>query len=498
MKLGTKKAEPKPEMSRSGLVARNVLTTLAAPILSWGMSFGVMVMITRAVGASGLGALTLAGSFAGVFGIGMALGTSTVLTRDIARDTGRTAELTLAALVLRVPLGLACIGLGWGAARILGYSPALCLLIVAALAALLVGMLNDALASALRGLQEVPRQNAAALADKAVLSALSVALVLRHAPLWALAGAGGISGLFALGINASAFKPYWKNVPWPSQAALVALARQGLPFLTTAVFIAVYGNCDAVLLKQLCSLDAIGWYGLAKRLGGTTLFLPVALTGAMLPALSRAFHDDRAAFEGAVQRMFNFIVICAVPFAAVLVMAPGRIIALVTHDMAGFAPAAPVLMILGAAIILWFLSQAAATALIACDQHAALSRITAISAIVCVPVTGTLIFATQRLLHNGAIGAMLGDALIEGYMVAAYLRALPPGFVTGRSFGTLGRAAAAALPLVGLFYFVHSQRDLPLLVPGLLLYIPLCWLLRCLHPRDIQMMRQILKGRVSA
>jgi|GEM_PF-99186 len=483
---------------RSARVARNVVTTLATQLLSWAMSFGVMIVVTRYVGASGLGTLTLAASFAGVFGIGMTLGTSTVLTRDIARDTSRTAELTLAALMLRVPLGLTCVGLGWGMARAFGYSPSLCLLIGVALAALLVALLNDALAAALRGLQEVPRQNAAALADKAILSVLSVVLVSRHAPLWMLAGAPGVSALAALVINASAFKPYWKHVPWPGRPQIASLARQGLPFLTMAVFIAVYGNCDAVLMKQFSSLDAIGWYGLAKRLGGTTLFIPVALTGALLPALSRAYGEDRTAFDGAVQRMFNFVIICAVPFAAVLVMAPGRIIALVTSNMTGFAPAAPVLMILGAAIVLWFMSQAAATALIASDRHAALSRITAVSALICVPVTGTLIFLTQRTLHNGAVGAIAGDALIEGYMVAAYLRALPPGFVSRASFGTLGRAAAAALPLVGLFYFVHGRSDLLLLVPGLLLYIPLCWLLRCLHPQDVQMMRQIVKGRIGA
>ena len=92
----------------------------------------------------------------------------------------------------------------------------------------------------------------------------------------------------------------------------------------------------------------------------------------------------------------------------------------------------------------------------------------------------------------------MGDALIEGYMVAAYLRALPPGFVSRASFGTLGRAAAAALPLVGLFYFVHGRSDLLLVLPGLLLYVPLCWLLRCLHPRDVQMVHQILRIRPGA
>ncbi len=485
-------------LSRSRLVARNVLVTLASQLLSWSMSFGLTVYLTRYIGAHGLGLLTFAGSFAGVFAIAMALGTSTVLTRDIARDTSRTAELTLAALAMRLPIGLLSIGVGWAIARALGYPSSVCVLLLVALAAMLAGMLNEALSAALRGLQEIPRQNAAALADKAVMAALTFFLILRHAPLWMIAGAGGVSAFVALLINASAFQPYWKAAQRPSWATIRALTRQGMPFLTTAVFVAVYSNCDALLMSKLSSFDAIGWYGLAKRLGGTTLFIPVALTGAMLPALSRVYGEDRRAFEGAVRRMFNFVLICAVPFAAVLIMAPGQIIALVTGHKTGFGPSVPVLMILGATIILWFFSQAAGTALIACDRQAALSRITAVSALICVPVCGALIFVTHHALHNGAVGAILGDSLIESYMVVAYVRALPPGLFDWKSLATLGRAAAAALPLVGLFYFVHDRSSLLLLVPGLLLYVPLCLVLRCLHPQDAQMVRQMWKGRTGA
>ena len=486
-----------PPLSRSRLVARNVLATLVSQLLSWSMSFGLTVYLTRYLGAGGLGALTLAGSIAGVFGIGTALGTSIVLTRDIARDTARTAELTLAALAMRLPLGLLAVGAGWLAAGALGYAPSLRLLVVVAVAAMLAGMLNEALSASLRGLQEIPRQNAAAIADKAVLCVLTFALIRYHAPLWAFAGVGGVSALVALLINASAFRAYWKGAAWPSWATIRSLARQGMPFLTTAVFVAVYGNCDAVLMSKLSNFEAIGWYGLAKRLAGTTLFLPVALTSAMLPALSRVYQEDRLAFEGAVRRMFNFVLICAVPFAAVLVMAPGQIIGLVTKNAPGFAPSVPVLMIVGATIILWFFSQAVGTALIACDRQTALSRITAVSALICVPITGTLIFVTHNTLHNGAIGAVLGDALIEAYMVTAYVRALPPGFFDWKNLATLGRAVAAALPLVGLFYFVHDRNSLLLLVPGLLLYVPLCLLLRCLHPQDAQMVRQLWKGRTG-
>ena len=485
-------------MSRSHLVARNVLVTLGTQLLSWGLSFLVTLYLPRYVGSSGLGILTLALSFAGIFGIGIGLGTSTVLTRDIAREPERAGELTLAALALRLPLGLVAVSLAWSTARALGYTPALSLVILIAVLAMLAALLNEALGAALSGLQEIPRRSLASLMDKLVASGLTILLVVRHAPLWMLAAVGGVSACVAFGINASAFRPYWKTTRAPSRETLRHLARQGMPFLTTAVFVAIYGNCDALLMSRFSSLDAIGWYGLAKRLGGTTLFLPVALCGAMLPALARVHREDLPAFEGAVRRMFNFVVICAVPFAAVLALAPGQIIALVTHGGVSFRPASPVLMILGAAIILWFISQAASTALIASDRQGALSRITAVSALLCVPVTGGLIWLTQRGMHNGAVGAMLGDAAIETYMVVAYLRALPPGFFGWRSLGTLARAILAALPLAALFYLVHDRHGLLLLVPGLLLYLPLCWLFGCLHPEDVAMVRQMLKTKMGA
>ena len=72
------------------------------------------------------------------------------------------------------------------------------------------------------------------------------------------------------------------------------------------------------------------------------------------------------------------------------------------------------------------------------------------------------------------------------------------GLFTWHSVGTLGRALAAALPIIGLFYFVQDRQSLLLIVPGLLLYVPLCWILRCLHPQDMQMLQQMLRRRVNA
>lgn len=483
-------------MSRSSLVARNVVATLFTQLVSWGMTFAVTLYIPRYLGDTGLGSLTLAGSFAAIFSLVISLGTSTVLIKQISRDRARTGELVLAALFVRIPLAFFAVAIGCLATMIFQYHHSLQVLIWIALVAMAFSQFNDVFSSALRGLEELPRQNAAALAEKIVSSALMILLVVYRQPLWSFVAIGFISTAISLVINLTALLPYLHGGKRPNWMEMRALVSAGTPFLTIAVFIAIYGQSDAILLSKISSVAAIGWYGLAKRLGGTTMMIPSALTSAMLPTLSRVYHEDQEAFAGAVRRLFNFMLICVVPFAAILIVAPGQIITLL-HYPASFRHCIPVLILMGGAIILWFLSMAAATALIACDRQAAMSRITGISALISVPLCAFLIWLTQHNFTNGAIGAMLSDVLLEAFMVAAYVRVLPEGLFNWGNFSVLGRATIAALPIVGFFYLVRDNHTLLLVVPGVLLYIPLCWLLRCLHPQDIAMLRQVWKKRVS-
>ncbi len=478
-------------------VARNVATTLATQLLSWGMTFVVTLYLPRYIGDVGLGILTLAGSIAAVFSLLVSLGTTTVLIKNIARDHSRAGELALAALALRVPLGLAAVLLGWGASFALGYDAHLRMLIVVALGVMALGQIIDALGCVLRGLEEIPRQNAAALAEKVVTSVLTITLVVAHAPLALIIGAATLGSLTSLAVVLTSLRRHVTHVARPSAQAIKAMVMAGMPFLTTAVFMAVYGQADALLLSKMSSVAAIGWYGLAKRLGGSTMVIPVALCGAMLPTLARLWESSRAQFAVSVRRLWSLMLIAVVPFAAILGLAPARILTLL-HYPTSFAPSVPVLVLMGGAVILWFLSQVAGTALIASDRQGAVSRIAGIAALISVPICAGCIWGAQHLLHNGAVGAMLSDVLVEGYLLLAYVRALPPRLLHLRSVLVLGRALLAALPLVGLFHFVHSAGGLLWLVPGLVVYLPLCLALGCLSPQDVQAVRNLFLGKVRA
>ena len=496
--LGSAQAQPAQSAPAAApRVARNVATTLATQLLSWGMTFIVTLYLPRFIGDVGLGFLTLASSFASVFSLGVGLGTSTVLIKDIARDHGRAGELALASLALRVPLGLAAVVLGWGASFALGYDAHLRMLLAVALGVMAVGQITEALGCVLRGLEEIPRQNAAALAEKVVASVLTVVLVVLRAPLAWIIGAAALGSLTSLLVILGSLRRHVARIARPSADTIKTLVRAGMPFLTTAVFMAVYGQADALLLSKMSSVAAIGWYGLAKRLGGSTMVIPVALASALLPTLARLWESNREDFAVSVRRLWNLMLIAVVPFAAILGLAPARVLALL-HYPASFSHSVPVLVLMGGAVILWFLSQVAGTALVASDRQGAVSRVAGVAALLSVPVCAGCIFLTQHAMHNGAVGAMLSDVLVEGYLLLAYVRALPTGLLHGRSVLVLLRALVAALPLVGLFHFVHSPAGLVWLVPGLIAYLPLCLLLGCLSPQDVQAVRRLFLGKMRA
>ena len=160
-------------------------------------------------------------------------------------------------------------------------------------------------------------------------------LIFRHAPLWALAAVAIWTGLASLLVNASAFRALLPAIRLPSRATVRHVALASLPFMGWTVFQALYGQTDPVVLSLVADDKTVGWYAAAFRLLGTTLFLPTALATALMPTLSRLFHEDLAEFRRLSRRLLALVMLCGVPVALVLLALPARIIALL-HYHASF------------------------------------------------------------------------------------------------------------------------------------------------------------------
>ena len=494
-------APPTVQDARSHRVVRNVAITLGTQLLSWGLTFAVTLSLPRYVGDAGLGKMAFAASLAALFGTVIPLGTSTVLVREIARDRSRTGELLLAAIFLRVPLGLLMTGLLIGAITVLHWvSPAhysdltRTLVIIAALG-MVVAALNDALASALQGQENLTRQNIAALTEKFLSSSLLILLIFLRQPIWMLAAVGLLTTLASLGINLSAFRPLWATLRWPRRETMRQLALAGLPFFALGVFRMIYNQVDVPLLAFFTDDRTVGWYNIAIRLLGSTLFIPVALATALLPSLTRMQIEAPERFLGALRRALALVILCAMPIAVPLIVLPRKILLGFLHYPAAFAHSAPILAIYGVGVLLWYLSQITGTGLVVLDKQKEMCRISVIA--LALTVGGCLVFIplANRLWHNGGIGAALTDVGVEVYMNAAFLLALPRGTFDAGTLQVFLRSLAAVVPMAGLMLLLHGVYQWAGAAAGIALYGAICCLLGCLSRQDLLMLRQAFARR---
>ncbi|MBC7806700.1 MAG: oligosaccharide flippase family protein [Akkermansiaceae bacterium] len=437
-----------------GKFGRNVGSTLLTQALTWTMAMGVTFFLPGYLGEKNLGVLTLAAGFAGTLSVFVNFGTSTVLVREIARTPERVGELVRAALILRLTLGLLVLSLGAGVTFLLGYADNVRLVIIIALISSVAGHITEPFQSALRGLEEFPKQNAAVLAEKIVFSACTVGLVYVKAPLWSFVA------VYLFGTAISAAFAWRKLLPFLQAKKEIAigpppmsryaecrnLAVAGLPFLSSMVFVSIYGDgSSALLMSKLSTLEAIGWFGLAKRFAGAAQMVPVAVAGAMLPILTRLYHSgDRDGYAQMVRSMICVLLACLVPLSLVLIVFPEILLHLL-HYPEGFAGSVPVLRLTGCVLVLWFAQQAVGTALVAAGKQAIFGKVTAVAALLAFPVCGVCIWAGERFMRNGAFGAMAADAILEIFLLSCYTRVLLPELTSPKSSGPATRSSRSEL-----------------------------------------------------
>lgn len=490
-------------MSGSGTSSRNLVRTLATQLASWTLTFLVVRYVPAYLRGSGYAALGIASAFAAAFAQLVGLGINSVLVREIARDRSRLVPLVLSAAAARLPLTVVAFLAGTGAAAALGYGAPQVALVMLSFAMLPFVQIYEILINALQGLEDFKAGNTALLVERLLFSMLQVALVLVRAPLWCFPLTGLVSSFACCAYAFIAIRRHVNGYGESrvalraDKATIVSLVRAGLPLMIGLVFFGLWEPINKILLSKLAGGLTVGWFELAKRLGGTAMFLPSALATVMLPVLSREFVADRAAFHSTARRLFRAMVLCAAPIAMILAFGSGRIIALLGYPPE-FQGTVPVLQVLGVGITLWFISQAAAFTLLAMEKQSVIGRIGLQLGALALPVCAAGIWfgARSPWIRNGAVGAMVADILLEAWMLCGYLRALPREVVRPRDIGLVLRVMMASSPIALSILWLPSVRHAWVLVPAFCLYLLICVVFRCVDSTDLGVVTRLLVGRL--
>ncbi len=497
-------------MSKTRRALRNTAIQSVGQLVTWTLSWILLVILPRYLGDANFGKLFFALSYGTIFSTLINLGVNTFLVREVAvlhpapdmpaHESARRREGVSAllgnVLTLKVALALAVYAVQSLLIFLLPYDAATrqAVLIIGLGTAL--GAITQTLGGAFQGLEDLLAPNAVLIAQKTILTA-GCALLLRHGQgLVAVCWVHTVAEFagFALSLVWLQRREHF-GFAW-DRALLGRIFIGGLPFLVWVIFGEIYIRIDVLMLSLMTSDAVVGWYGAATRLYGTLLFIPNILTTSIFPALMRmgAGEADEVAFGRASERLMSLLLFAAIPVSAGTIAIANPLVRLL-YGPGPFENAGPNLQILGISILLVCIDVVLGTVLIARGKEKAWAGMAVAAAVFNPLVNLWAIPLTERLWGNGGIGASAATALTELLLMFGALRLMPKGVFSRRNVivGLKGCVIGAAMLLLLKWW---GTRNLALLIPaGAAFYLPLALLWGVLPREDLRHMRHaLLKG----
>ncbi len=421
-----------------------------------------VVVLTRYLGPEGYGKFNLALSYLGIFGILADVGLFTIVVREISKTPERTEELVGNVLTLRLVLSLSVIGLAFGIAQFLPYTPDVRVAILITGVAIFFGLLNS---SMLTVFQARLRMDRSVMADTVGrLSAFAAVLVVA----WLDLGFYPIVATAAVGSFATLCVTYFfarkmVRIRFLTDYKIAAeLFKASIPLGIALALNQLYFRVDTLILSLYRPYQEVGLYSLAYKILEILLTFAGFFYNSVFPLLSRYIAEADARVHSTVQTAFDALSIVAVPLAGGGIVLAPQIIGLAGGQE--FAGAVVPLQYLFVAAMLAFVNGLFGYSLVAKDKIRAILWLNV--AALTFNVILNFIFIPRYGMLAAAVTTVLSEALI---LVGAYLF-MKRYFGRFPSLSVLWKVLVAASLMTAALYLARDLSFLILLPLGSLLY----------------------------
>lgn len=442
-------------------VVSNLLIMAIGQMITWVVSIGHLVLVSRYLGPLRLGEFVLASAFTTMLGLVLGLGMDTYITRAIARTPERGNVVVSAALVARGTL--ACLV----PFAIYLYSHVAHLNIETSLAAYILGLgmvmqqFSGVLVAAFQGHERMSLGAIGNVTFNIAQLGLTVLAIVLNGGIVSFAINNALLALGILLLNLN----WARKIVRPTRQVTVRdvreVVRGSFAFCAGNLFQTLYASIDSVILGFIAGSRPVAFYGAANRLLTIPMVFPYLLGSATLPMLSRLGLDPKVDFERTSRKTLSLLITCSVPLAIGMASFAGPAVSIIFGS--AFQSAIPVLIVLSLTVPLTFLDMQFFQILAAQNREVQWTRIMGISCAVNPLVNIVLIPLSVHQWHNGAIGAALSLVVTEAIMMvygAGVLRRVVLHPLIGHAvLGALvgGTAQALILRLI-------SSQQLPLLI----------------------------------
>ncbi len=461
----------------------NVIAIFAGQVATWLITAVTFAALSRHLGASGFGILSLSGTFASLGVVLGGLGMGTLITREVARSPNDAPALLMTALWTSMILGVFASGIVSVSALFAGYSRSTEIAIVLGALGIPFTLVAGVTYAAIQGAQTM---RSIAIMDVTSKLAWLIAIV-------GVSAAGGslvdllvanlVLGTVTFGVQV-AYLRRWMGVSLIARIDFrmaSMLVQRAIPFSLIGIFFTVYTSIDVLLLSKLADSRDVGLYTAPMRIFGTMLFLPVTIMTVAFPKMSAAAQDS-AQLASIATRALRLSVGTGVPIAFIAVaLSDERLIGLLGS---GFDDSAAVLVVLACSLVPTSVSIVASRIVFATGRESAMSVI-GLGAAVAKLVLGLLLIPVfEQRFQEPALGAAVGLVGVECVMTVIMMRFMPPGVMGRQQLIFYAKLAAASLLAVGAAAAVWPSGALVASGFGCLTYAVACAVTGACGPRE--------------
>jgi O-antigen/teichoic acid export membrane protein len=345
-------------------VARNTAAQAFGKAAVLAAGAASIAIATRYLGTAGYGSFALALALVQMLGVLADAGLGTVVVREISRDPRDAAELVGTALVLRLLLGVAVVGLAGLLSLALPYAPDVRVAVLIAGVPFLLGLASSTLTTVFQARLEMGRAAIAEVAGRLASVAALAAVVAADLGFLAVVASTAVGAAVTLAATVALVRGLAPVRPGRRRRRELLVAA--LPLALMLAVNELYFRLDIFILSLFRPFAEVGEYTLAFRVFELLALFPAIVMTSAFPLLSRHVRRRHDLAARVVDASADLFVAVAVPIAAGgLVLAP-ELVRLLAGDAFGGA-STPLRLLLCAAGAAW-LSGLLGYVLIAADR----------------------------------------------------------------------------------------------------------------------------------
>lgn len=295
---------------------KNAIWIIGGRVVQMLISFFVGILTARYLGPGNYGILNYAGAYVAFFTAFCTLGINSVILKDFVDHPDEQGQAIGTTLILRALSSVLSSIMIIGIVMAIDTGESLTIMVTALCSVALVFQVADTLNYWFQSRYQSKVSSVATLIAYIVTSSYRIYLLIMQKDIRWFAFATSVDCICVAVILFWAYKK--ENGPRLSFSFYKAKELLGASYnyILASMMVAIYGQTDKMMLKQMLDETSVGYYSLASTINNMWVFFLAAIIDSLYPTIIRYANENRILFEKKNRQLYAIVIYISI-FVAV-------------------------------------------------------------------------------------------------------------------------------------------------------------------------------------